>query len=151
MFHIFIMFYFCTILCGACVFHDVWAFASQMFFNVTQNHLNFSTNCSKACCMKNQMNEKWPVRLCIFLFLQDWLLSANSVNAHVITDSVLYLGKSQCCWWLGHFGLQNSIGLLALVQHWRDVIRRLSQSIPPTTLHFIPPSSPKGRGAICVL
>jgi hypothetical protein len=53
MFNIF-MFCSCTIFCGACVFYDVWAFASQtdFFFNVTQNHPNFSTNCS-ACCMKN--------------------------------------------------------------------------------------------------
>jgi hypothetical protein len=91
------------------------------------------------------MIEKWQVRdSASSSFYMICLLSVDSVNAHLMVDSVLALH----CIWVNHnvaddsvdgsyhFGLQNSNGLLAQVQHWRDVIRWLGQSIaPPPTLH----------------
>ena len=100
-------------------------------------------------------------KLCIFLLLHAlFAICGFSQYVRLMADSVLPLA----CIWVNHniaddsvdesyhFGLQNSNGLLAQAQHCRDVIRWLGQSIalpPPYTSS--PPSSPKGRGAICVL
>jgi hypothetical protein len=151
------MFCFCTIFCEACVFCDVWVFASKIVLMVTKNRTNFSTNCSKACCMNNQISEKWQVRnSASSSFYMIWLLSVDSVDTHLMADSVLAL----YCIWVNpniaddlvdgsyHFRFQDSNGLLAQVQNWCDVIRWLDQSIAPYT------SSPifsERTGAICVL
>jgi hypothetical protein len=64
------------------------------------------------------------------------LLSVDSVNVHLMADSVLAMH----CIWVNrniaddsvdgsyHFRLQDSNGLLAQFQHWCDVIRWLGQS-----------------------
>jgi hypothetical protein len=147
------MFCFCTIFCEACVFYDVWAFASQIFFKGDTKSPHFFNQ-----LFKNVLHEKlndWKMtskKPCIFLFLHDLFaicgFSQCPPHGWLCTYTVLYLGKSQYCWWLGRRVLAITSGL-AQVQHWRDFIRWLGQSIPPYTSS--PPFSPKGRGTICIL
>jgi hypothetical protein len=100
---------------------------------------------------KSVLHEKlndWKItskKPCIFLFLHDlfaifgfsqcplhgWLCTCTVqlyfiwVNHNIADDSV---DGSY------HFGLKDSNGLFSQVQHWRDVIRWLGQSIPPPAL-----------------
>ena len=90
------------------------------------------------------MIEKWHVRnSASSSFNMIFLLSVDSVNAHLMADSLLALS----CIWVNHnivddsvdgsyhFGLQDWNGLLARVQLWRDVTWWLGQSIPLPTVH----------------
>ena len=104
------------------------------------------------------MIEKWQVRnSASSSFYRIGLLSVDSVNAYLMADSVLSLYciwvNSPYCWWLG----RRVLSLRAPEFEWTasasptlSWCHKVARSIdrPPSPLHFIPPSSPKGRGAI---
>ena len=151
------MFCFCTTFCEVSVFHDVWAFALLIFFKGETKSPQFFNQLFRSVLHEKLNDWKMTRNSASSFFYMICLLSVDSVNAHLMANSVL----AQSCIWVHHniadysvdgsyhFGLQDWNGLLAQVQHWRDVISGWVNQSPLPTLH--PPSSPKGRGAICVL
>jgi hypothetical protein len=113
-------------------------------------------NCSKAWNIRRLKNGK---KLCNFLFLHDLF----AVCGYIECSPHDWLCIALYCIWLNHniaddsvdgsyhFRLQNSNGLLAQVQHWRDVIRWLGQSITiaPYTSSPSPIFSERTRSNLC--
>jgi hypothetical protein len=150
-----LMFCFCIIFCDTCVFYDVWAFASHILLKGDTKSFQFFNQLFKRV-LHEKLND-WKMtsrKSASSSFYMIW--SVYSVNVHLMADSVL----AMYCIWVNHniaddsvngfyhFGLQDSNGMLAQVQHWGDVIRWLGQSIAPSVPYTSSPSR-KGRGAIC--
>jgi hypothetical protein len=127
----------------------------RFFLKVTQYHPNFFNQLFKSA-LHEKLND-WKMTsktLCIFLFLHDLFAICGFSQCPPHGWLCLhFLGKSQFSWWLGRrvlslrtpgFEWTASAGPTLTWRH------KVAGSIDPPSHISSPPSSPKGRGEICV-